>query len=220
MRLLTWNTHVGHRGREARQAEAIRETRADIAVLQEVVEGAGHAGLLSRGWPHAAFAKARGRRGGGHQGTLLLSKIPFAVVGRWDLSNHPLERRVALCVALEGGPYLVAVHLDLTGIGRRRQLARMETHLAEVLPLGAPLLLAGDCNDWSSSLDRRLLRLGFHEAHRATHGRCARTFPSRVPVLALDRIYGRGARFSATHRFTGLPWRTLSDHLPLITKVG
>ncbi|MBN8215936.1 MAG: endonuclease/exonuclease/phosphatase family protein [Spirochaetes bacterium] len=220
MRLIIWNTHVGHRGREALQAQALRSVDADLAVLVEVVEGAGHAALFSRAWRHHAFARARRRAGGGRQGTLILSKQPLHVLGRWDLSNHRLERRVALCVSLPGGLHLVALHLDLTGLGRRLQWEKLESRMEGVLPDGAPLLLAGDCNDGSASLERRLAARGFQEAHRAVHGRSARTFPSRAPLLALDRIYGRGVAFTKATRLSGEPWRGLSDHLPLVAELG
>jgi len=79
------------------------------------------------------------------------------------------------------------VHLDLSGLGRRLQLAR----LLQLLPVSGPLVLAGDCNDWSHELDRLLQRHGLVEAHRAVHGRVARTWPARAPLFGLDRIYVR-----------------------------
>jgi endonuclease/exonuclease/phosphatase family metal-dependent hydrolase len=184
MRLLTWNLHAGHRGRAADQAASI--AGFDLALLQEAVEGPAHAGVLAAGWPHQAFARARGRLGGGAQGNLLLSRQPIATWTGHDLSNHPLERRVGLHAEI-AGLHLVTVHLDLSGLGRRLQLAR----LLELLPASGPLVLAGDCNDWSLALDRLLQRHGLVEAHRAVHGRVARTWPARAPLLGLDRIYVR-----------------------------
>lgn len=218
MRVFTWNVHVGHQGREARQAEAVQACGADIVLLQELVEGKDHEAVLARGWPHVYFAPARRRRGGGRQGTLLLSRTPFTFLGCWDLSNHPLERRVALGVVLPGGLHLVTVHLDLTSLGRRRQMDRLERQIDAIVPKVAPLLLVGDCNDWNLSLDRHLASRGFQEAHRVAHGRCARTYPAGLPLLALDRIYGRGLTFTGAKRFAGMPWKNLSDHLPLMAE--
>ena len=184
MRLLTWNLHTGHRGNAAAQAAAIAPF--DLALLQEVVDGPRHVGVLAPGWPHHAFARARGRLDGGAQGNLLLSRQPIATWTAHDLSNHPLERRVGLHAEIDG-VHLVTVHLDLSGLGRRRQLAR----LLELIPASGPLVLAGDCNDWSLALDRLLQRHGLIEAHRAVHGRVARTWPARAPLLGLDRIYVR-----------------------------
>lgn len=190
MRLLTWNLHAGHGGRAAAQAAAI--AGAEVAILQEVVEGPAHADILAQGWPHRVFARARGRLGGGAQGNLLLARRPVAAWAAHDISNHALERRVALHAVLEGGIHLIGVHLDLSGSGRNRQLARLAAIIARDVPADAPLILAGDCNDWSHALDRGLVSHGFSEAYRAVHGRVARTWPARAPLLALDRIYLRG----------------------------
>lgn len=185
MRVLTWNLHAGHAGHAAAQAAALHG--ADLALLQEVVAGPAHAGALADGWPHAAFARARGRFGGGAQGNLLLSHRPIDSWTGYDVSNHPFERRVGLHAVVDG-IHVVAVHLDLSGLGRRLQWHR----LLQLLPTDGPLILAGDCNDWSLQLDRALSAYGLVEAHRAQHGRLALSWPARLPLLALDRIYVRG----------------------------
>lgn len=209
MRLLTWNLHAGHGGRAAAQAAAIAAAGADVAVLQEVVDGPAHAGVLAAGWPHCAFARARGRLGGGAQGNLLLTRLPIVGWTAHDISNHPLERRVALHAALHGGVHVIGVHLDLSGTGRRRQLARLAEVLARDVPADAPVVLAGDCNDWTHTLDAALATHGFAEAHRAVHGRVARTWPARAPLLGLDRIYLRGLRAVAASRVAA---QGCSDH--------
>jgi endonuclease/exonuclease/phosphatase family metal-dependent hydrolase len=201
MRLLTWNLHAGHGGRAAAQAAAI--AGADVAMLQEVVEGPGHADILAAAWPHGAFARARGRLGGGAQGNLLLARQPITLWTAHDISNHALERRVALHAVLGSGVHLIGLHLDLSGTGRNRQLARVAEIIARDVPRAAPLILAGDCNDWSHVLDRALVQHGFHEAHRAVHGRVARTWPARAPLLGLDRIYVRGFDMQDAGRLDG-----------------
>jgi endonuclease/exonuclease/phosphatase family metal-dependent hydrolase len=73
-------------------------------------------------------------------------------------------------------------------------------------------VVAGDFNDWSGKLHRRLVASGLREVHAAAHGQPARTFPARWPLLRLDRIYVRGLQ----HRPMPLEpaaWRGLSDHL-------
>lgn len=210
MRLVAWNVHAGHRGSAAAQAAAI--AGADLAALLEVVDGAGHADALAAGWPHRAFARARGRLGGGAQGNLLLTRRPIATWTGHDLSNHPLERRVAVHAVVDG-VHLLVVHLDLSGLGRRRQLDR----LLALMPDDGPLVLAGDCNDWSHELDRRLVRHGLVEAHRAMHGRVARTWPARAPLLALDRIYVRGL---AVHAAGRLDAGGASDHHGVWAELG
>jgi endonuclease/exonuclease/phosphatase family metal-dependent hydrolase len=209
--IATWNTHKGRdvRGRHRleEQAAAVRALGADVVALQEVMGEPDHCGPLGEDWPHHAYGRARTRRGGLHHGNLLLARLPIAAWTSHDLSNHPLERRAALHAEIPWHHrrlHVVAVHLDLSGLGRMRQVTRL---LALVAGL-EPLVLLGDCNDWSGELDRRLRRLDFHEAHRAAHGRLARTFPAAAPFLPLDRIYVRGLRILDARRLD-LPG---SDH--------
>jgi endonuclease/exonuclease/phosphatase family metal-dependent hydrolase len=77
-----------------------------------------------------------------------------------------------------------------------------------------PIIIAGDFNDWrhraSSILERRL---GMTEVSIARYGRAARTYPSVMPILRLDRIYVRGFKVVASQVHRGKPWSMLSDHL-------
>ena len=58
--------------------------------------------------------------------------------------------------------------------------------------------------------------LRMEEAFLTQYASHARTFPSRMPVLCLDRIYYRGFRLKTATRLKGKPWLFLSDHLPLL----
>jgi endonuclease/exonuclease/phosphatase family metal-dependent hydrolase len=51
------------------------------------------------------------------------------------------------------------------------------------------------------------------------HGRAARTFPARMPVLRLDRIYVRNAIGHAPVVLPSHPWSHLSDHAPLAAEI-
>ena len=51
------------------------------------------------------------------------------------------------------------------------------------------------------------------------HGSPARSFPSKLPVLRLDRLYVRGFRVRHTHVHWGLPWSRISDHAALTADV-
>ena len=46
-----------------------------------------------------------------------------------------------------------------------------------------------------------------------------RTFPSRVPVFSLDRIYTRGFECRALLVPRGPAWSRMSDHLPLVAEL-
>ena len=61
------------------------------------------------------------------------------------------------------------------------------------MPADEPLVVAGDFNDWGEKLDAPMCEIGLARAALQTPGAAApRTFPSRVPVFSLDRIYIRG----------------------------
>lgn len=56
------------------------------------------------------------------------------------------------------------------------------------------MIIAGDFNDWKSHGNRTLgLQRDLHEAFERHHGHLARTYPARLPLLRLDRIYLRNA---------------------------
>jgi endonuclease/exonuclease/phosphatase family metal-dependent hydrolase len=52
-----------------------------------------------------------------------------------------------------------------------------------------------------------------------THGRHARTFPARLPLLRLDRIYVRGVAACRPLPLPRRPWAQLSDHAPLAAEI-
>jgi endonuclease/exonuclease/phosphatase family metal-dependent hydrolase len=63
----------------------------------------------------------------------------------------------------------------------------------QTVPRAAPLIIAGDFNDWRHRANRQLIdQLAVVEVFEAVKGRPARTFPSVLPVFRLDRIYARG----------------------------
>jgi endonuclease/exonuclease/phosphatase family metal-dependent hydrolase len=106
------------------------------------------------------------------------------------------------------------VHLSLHERGRNRQLEAISGRLEELASRELPMIVAGDFNDWrhraTAILERRL---GMTEASVAHYGRAARTFPSMLPLLQLDRIYVRGFRVAGSMVHRGKPWSRLSDHL-------
>ena len=84
------------------------------------------------------------------------------------------------------------------------------------MPHGAPLIIAGDFNDWRSKGDRALTEaLDLVEVFGAVRGRPARTFPSMLPVFRLDRIYARGLRVLDAHVHYATRGARMSDHAAL-----
>ena len=88
------------------------------------------------------------------------------------------------------------------------------------LPADAPLVVAGDFNDWRQRAHRVLeRRAGLCEVFVHAHGRAAKTFPARFPVLQLDRIYVKNVRTHAPVALPRRPWSHLSDHAPLAAEI-
>jgi endonuclease/exonuclease/phosphatase family metal-dependent hydrolase len=92
---------------------------------------------------------------------------------------------------------------------------QLAEYLDSAVPADEPLIVAGDFNDWNERLDAPMAAIGLT---RATGTRVRPTFPSRVPVFALDRIYTRGLACRYTHVPRGAVWARMSDHLPLVAE--
>ena len=92
--------------------------------------------------------------------------------------------------------------------------------MEELAPDGAPLIIAGDFNDWRNRADRLLAdRLGLVEAFGGGIGRPPRSYPSALPFFRLDRIYVRGFRVRRAEVHFGAPWAQISDHAALTAEL-
>ena len=112
--------------------------------------------------------------------------------------------------------HCVNVHLALVARWRKRQMARLFERIEQLVPADAPLIIAGDFNDWQLRAARSIaLKLGVHEVFESTQRLPARSFPALFPVLRLDRIYVRGFRVRVAHAHHGRHWSRLSDHVAL-----
>ena len=112
--------------------------------------------------------------------------------------------------------HCVCVHLGLMAGSRRRQMEALAERMEELAPGNAPLIIAGDFNDWRNRADDLLgRRLGLAEAFGSGRGRPARSYPSTLPVFRLDRIYVRGFRVRQAQVHYGAPWAQISDHAAL-----
>jgi endonuclease/exonuclease/phosphatase family metal-dependent hydrolase len=243
-RVLTVNTHKGFAAGNRRFVltelrEAVRAVGADVVFLQEVQGShAGHAGRVA-GWPEAPHYEyladqlwpqfAYGRNAvypDGHHGNAVLSRFPIVEYENRDVSVEGHESRGLLhCTLRVPGHavtlHAICVHLGLKQAHRRHQLELLGEIIRTHVPEDAPLLVAGDFNDWGRQAHRLLERSsGLREVFVHATGRAARTFPARFPVLALDRIYVRNARVHAPLPLPRRPWSRLSDHAPLAAQIG
>jgi endonuclease/exonuclease/phosphatase family metal-dependent hydrolase len=116
--------------------------------------------------------------------------------------------------------HCINVHLALTESGRKRQLAMIVARVRKMVPDDAPLILAGDFNDWLVRAGRFFENeLGLVEVFETHHGRAARSYPSILPMFQLDRIYVRGFSIQSAHVHTGNAWHRISDHAALTAKL-
>ena len=236
--VLTINTHMGFSPLNRRFVlpelrSAIRSVEADVVFLQEVGEHRELATRAGADWPadpHHEFlaesiwpASAYGRNAvfpHGHQGNALLSKFPILREDNRDISIAGHEERGLLhcTLALPSGRELHAIcaHLGLLEKHRRRQIGLLCDLVRDGIPPDAPIVVAGDFNDWRAAGHRLLTGCGLQEAFVATQGRLARSFPARRPFLPLDRIYVRDAQVREARVLSTRPWSHLSDHAPLM----
>lgn len=241
-RVMTVNTHKGFSFFNRRfilheLREAVRTVGAEVVFLQEVqgMHAAHH--LRFANWtttPHYEFLAdsmwpeyAYGRNAvypAGHHGNAVLSKFPIVRSENRDVSiAGPEQRGMLHCVLGIPGRdvqvHAICVHLGLQEAHRRRQLELL-CELVHELPRGAPVVVAGDFNDWRRRAHRILLKgAGLHEVFVHADGRSARSFPARFPLLQLDRIYVRNARVHAPVMLPRKPWSHLSDHVPLAAEI-
>ena len=204
----------------------LREIDADVVALQETDRRFGlretvlprHA--IAAHTPYQVVPLALTPEGMGWHGNALLVRNGITVLSAERIALPTLEPRGAVCASLlvEDHPLRVAgMHLDLSGLHRRRQL---RTVLAHLVRTGAgprePTVLMGDFNEWSA-------RGGsLREFGRAWHVLApGRSFPARRPLASLDRIVvsrGWDVLAAVVHHST-LSARG-SDHLPVFARLA
>lgn len=108
------------------------------------------------------------------------------------------------------------VHLGLFERGRQWQIRALVERILQSVPRDAPMIIAGDFNDWRRKGDRMLVdALGVFEVFEEVKGRPARTFPSVLPMFRLDRIYARGLDVIDARVHYAFPSARMSDHAAL-----
>ena len=89
------------------------------------------------------------------------------------------------------------------------------------MPPQAPLVIAGDFNDWRELASRILverLKLSKLSNHGGEGG--AKLSHRALPLFRLDRIYVRGFHVEEAQVHQGRPWSKISDHAVLHGKDG
>jgi endonuclease/exonuclease/phosphatase family metal-dependent hydrolase len=256
LRIATYNIHkgvssIGSRPRIHALKQALTSMSADVVFLQEV-QGR-HDMLATRhatAWPeeaqhdflagesHTAAYGMNAAYDHGHHGNALLSTYPIATARNQDISDHKYEKRGILHCVLQTPDtevHCYVVHLGLFAGGRRRQTDALIEAVTHSAPPDAPVIIAGDFNDWGNHLspvlrkeldvcevfDQRAQKVTVGSMLRKLSGRGsviqpARTFPAALPMLRLDRIYVRGFSVESAQVLHGAMWARLSDHAPIV----
>ena len=149
----------------------------------------------------------------GWHGNALLVRKPVEILERHLFNLPSLEPRGAVLadVKVNGSTFrIVGMHLDLSGLWRRRQAHAILNHLVDREGEVSTVLM-GDLNEWSVS-GGCLRDFGTHH-HFAP---CGRSFHARRPIAMLDRIMvSRDLEIVASGAHGSATARRASDHLPI-----
>ncbi|NJC33577.1 endonuclease/exonuclease/phosphatase family metal-dependent hydrolase [Sphingomonas jejuensis] len=152
----------------------------------------------------------------GWHGNAILVRKGTTILHREVLHIPALEPRGAVLaeVELAGGPLrILGMHLDLSGLWRRRQAHAILAHVAARPPM--PTVMMGDLNEWTAGGCLR----DFGRDYRFAD--CGRSFHTRRPLAALDRIMvsdDLGIEDAGVHM--SIAARHASDHFPIWARLG
>jgi endonuclease/exonuclease/phosphatase family metal-dependent hydrolase len=209
---------VGLDGRwnPSRVAAVIGELGADLVAIQELHQrgpDTDELGELAESGPYELVRGPTHVQRGGPFGNGLLTRLPIEELRTIDLSQPGREPRGAIDVEVQWGATrvrLVATHLGLEPRERSAQCRLLLDRLTAQHDADVSLLL-GDFNEWWVP-SRLLAKLHRHFGY----ARAVRTFPSPVPLLALDRIWAKPASaLTSLRAHRSRRARIASDHLPL-----
>jgi len=236
LRVATYNIHKGVQGMgPARRLEilnlghAVEQLDADIVCLQEVRKLHRREERYFTRWPelpqaeflcpegYAAVYQTNATTRHGEHGNAMLSRWPIVSHGHEDMSDHRFEQRGLLHVEVKTHRrtvHVIVLHLGLIAGSRVRQVEQLGKFIEREVPRTAPLIVAGDLNDWGGKLRPAMDRVGLHDFV----GDRVLTYPSRLPLTQLDYVYARGLKPVGVHVPRGRIWGRMSDHLPLIAE--
>jgi endonuclease/exonuclease/phosphatase family metal-dependent hydrolase len=222
--IASYNVHkcigVDRRFDPERTASVIAEIGADIIAIQEADKRFGErSGLLDLqmlerdcGLVPVPITALSSTGHGWHGNMIMMRKGAVGAVRQLKLPG--IEPRGALVVTLDlpvGKLRLVAAHFGLLKRSREQQALAILASVAEEEQM--PTLLVGDLNEWRVGRRSSLSRLEptFDPASGAVP-----SFPSRFPVLALDRALGHPHDLVTSVEVHDSPLaRVASDHLPI-----
>jgi endonuclease/exonuclease/phosphatase family metal-dependent hydrolase len=226
LKVASYNIHKGvgldRLRRPERIVEVLCELDADIIALQEADRRFGVRAsalppeLILNHSPYTPVELNKRDHSIGWHGNAILVRNDAEILTHAHIDLPTLEPRGAVLAEVRIRDIrvrVVAMHLDLSGLWRRRQARAIITALECRRPL--PTILMGDLNEWT--LHGGCLRDFAH------HFRIAPTPPSfhtRRPVARLDRIMvDRSLSIGACGVHHSLKARRASDHLPIWARI-
>ncbi len=243
LHIATYNIHKGLSFFKRRLVihevrEHLRHLNCDMVFLQEVQGNHQRRSRRFIDWPEQSQYEfiadsvwtdfAYGRNAvydSGHHGNAILSRYPIVHWDNEDISEHRFESRGLLHAEVqvpgwEQTLHCVCVHLGLMAHHRSRQMRALGLRIERLVPRDAPLIIAGDFNDWARHANDELARpLGMREVFEQAYGRPARSFPAALPMFHLDRIYVRGFSVKHARVHHGSVWARISDHAALTSTI-
>jgi endonuclease/exonuclease/phosphatase family metal-dependent hydrolase len=237
VRVLVYNLHAGKDASGAdnlaRVADLVRQTGADIVLVQEVDRGTRRSGavdqpaVLARG---TGFTVVFGKTldyDGGEYGIAVLSRWPMMRDTLMRLPVEPPQQRSGGSYEPRGaqrvivrGPTgelaLINTHLDASREDHyRRQEAR--TVVAIVRGAASPALAGGDFNSTpDSEVQAEIRQAGLRDAWAECGRGHGFTYPADRPIKRIDYLYLTG---TATCTRAVVLETTASDHRPLLVTV-
>ncbi|CAM3154845.1 Endonuclease [Sphingomonas antarctica] len=204
--------------RPERILDVLNEIDADVIALQEADRrfGAKEAALppelIARCTPYRHVPLSPRDGGIGWHGNAILVRRDIEITAHAHIDLPTIEPRGAVIADLEiaGAPFrVVGMHLDLSGLQRRRQ-ARAIIDAVDTRDK-MPVVLMGDLNEWTQT--GGCLRDFAHSYRMAATGP---SFHARRPMARLDRIMvGGGLKVTQAGVHHSLKTRHASDHLPI-----
>ncbi|WP_420136558.1 endonuclease/exonuclease/phosphatase family protein [Sphingomonas sp.] len=210
------------RRRPERIIEILAEIGADVVLLQEADRRFGdrHSALpLHMLAEHSVYRPVpyEMRPGSiGWHGNAVLIGPNVEIIRHQPVHLPSLEPRGAVMADIQfhdATLRLVGMHLDLSGLWRRKQARAILSEL-EQQPDRLPLLMAGDLNEWRNSGCIR----DFCQHHRIVP--LGPSFHARQPVGKLDRMFvSEGIEVLDSGVHNSPLARNASDHLPVWARI-
>ena len=237
--ITTYNMHKGmsplnRKVQVNSMAEAFENLRPDILFLQEVQGLNLLRQLKLPDFPHAPhhdilsnyldFNSSYGQNATfkqKHHGNAILSRLPIITQNNLNITVNRLEKRGVLHCEIQPENWPLPIvclcaHLNLRETDRVKQYTAIFEYITTYVNPRSPLILAGDFNDWRRKSCLNIGQaLGLQEVFLEQYGYLPKTFPARLPMLSLDRIYIRNLEIIDAQIHNQAPWLHLSDHLPL-----